>query len=335
MSAASPLTLTRFILKDVTLEESAKQELAILYSALQLACKITSNAMKNAGILEHFGLTGTQNVHGESVKKLDVIANEAFKTALIDSGQVSVLASEEEEDAIIVPEKHSGKYVVTFDPLDGSSNIEANVSVGSIFGIFKKQSAGKVGTREDCLQAGNQQISSGYALYGSSVIMVVTFGDSGVHGFTLDTNLGEFILSHPNIRVPEKGAIYSVNEGNSAFWSQPTIDYVNYCKASGDGDKKPYSARYIGSMVADVHRTLLYGGIFMYPADSRSTDGKLRYLYEVAPLSFIMERAGGLSSTGHQRCLSIIPNKVHLRTPVFMGSSVCVRDVEAIFKKQN
>jgi len=320
-------------LKESSLDEVTRNEMAILFSAIQLACKITANGLKRAGIEEIFGYTGTRNVHGEDVKKLDLISNEAFKTALISCDQVSVMASEEEEDTIIVPEKNAGKYVVTFDPLDGSSNIDANVSVGSIFGIFRKKSKGKTGVREDCLQAGKDMVASGYALYGSSVLMVISLGND-VQGFTYDTTVGEFLLTHPDIKIPEKGAIYSVNEGNSSYWAKPTSEYVNYCKSSSsDGTKKPYSSRYIGSMVADVHRTLLYGGVFMYPADSKSPDGKLRYLYEVAPLSLIMEKAGGASSTGTMRCLDIVPKKIHLRVPVYMGSKNMVHEVNSFFQK--
>jgi len=326
------LTLTSFLLKDKTHPQETRNELVILFGAIQLACKITGNAMKRAGLEEIFGYTGTQNIHGEDVKKLDVLSNEAFKNALNTSEQVAVMASEEEDDAVIVSEKYSGKYVITFDPLDGSSNIESNVSVGSIFGIFRKKSEGKTGQPSDCLQPGKDMVGSGYAIYGSSIVMVITIG-SGVYGFTLDTTLGEFILSHPNIKIPQNGAIYSVNEGNSLYWDKPTAEYVSYCKSAGEGGKKPYSLRYIGSMVADVHRTLLYGGIFMYPADSKSPHGKLRYLYEVAPLSFIIEKAGGAATTGRQRCLDIQPQEIHLRVPVFMGSSQCIKDVEKFFEK--
>jgi len=324
------VTMTRYIQKNEHLTETQRSEFALLFSAIQLASKIVGNSMKRAGIEQQFGYTGTTNVHGEDVKKLDIIANDAFKEALVESGQVSVMASEEEEEAVVVD--NGGRYVITFDPLDGSSNIDANVSVGSIFGIYEKKSQGKNGDTSDCLQAGRQLVASGYSIYGSAIIMVISLGQkSGVQGFTYDPSLGEFVSSHPDLKVPENGAIYSVNEGNSAYWPKSTSEYVNYCKSSGDG-KKPYSARYIGSMVADVHRTLLYGVIFMYPADSKSPNGKLRYLYEVAPLSFIVENGGGLATTGTTRCLDIVPDKVHLRVPVFMGSKNNVLDVERYFK---
>jgi len=326
------VTMTRYIQKNEKLPESTRNEFALLFGAIQLASKIVGNSMKRAGLEHQFGVTGTTNVHGEEVKKLDLIANDAFKEALVESGQVSVMASEEEEEAVIV-ENTTGKYIITFDPLDGSSNIDANVSVGSIFGIYEKKSTGKNGETSDCLQAGRQLVASGYSIYGSAIIMVISLGkESGTQGFTFDPSLGEFVMSHADMKVPENGSIYSVNEGNSAYWPQSTSKYVEFCKSSSS-TKKPYSARYIGSMVADVHRTLLYGGIFMYPADSKSPNGKLRYLYEVAPLSFIVENCGGLATTGTVRCLDIVPDKVHLRVPVFMGSKQNVLDVEEFFKK--
>eukprot|EP01117_Protostelium_nocturnum_P019458 TRINITY_DN844_c0_g1_i1.p1 TRINITY_DN844_c0_g1~~TRINITY_DN844_c0_g1_i1.p1 ORF type:complete len:343 (+),score=138.82 TRINITY_DN844_c0_g1_i1:140-1168(+) len=327
------VTLTRFIQKNPNLDAQKRDEFALLFSAIQLASKIVGNSMKRAGIEHQFGLSGTINVHGEEVKKLDLIANDAFKEALVSCEQVAVMASEEEEECVIVDEQNAGKYILTFDPLDGSSNIDANVSVGSIFGIYSKKSEGKTGHTSDCLQAGRELVASGYSIYGSAIILVLSMG-VGVNGFTFDPSLGEFVLSHPDIKIPEKGAIYSVNEGNSSYWPKATYEYVQFCKSEDKATgKKPYSARYIGSMVADVHRTLLYGGIFMYPADSKSPNGKLRYLYEVAPLSYIVEKAGGLATTGTQRCLDIVPDKVHLRVPVFMGSKQQVLDVEEFFKK--
>lgn len=321
-----PLTLTRFIQRDKNLSKERRDEMVILFGGIQFACKIVSNSLKRAGLDEVFGYTGTQNVHGEDVKKLDVIANDAFKAALQSTEQVCAMVSEEETDAIYVPEHLSGKYIITFDPLDGSSNIDANVSVGSIFGIYAKKSSGTTATKQDCLQPGCDQVGAGYALYGSTTILVVSLG-SGVNGFTYDYNLGEFVLSHPNLRVKREAAIYSVNEGNSSLWAKPVLDYVHFCKTEGK-DKKPYSSRYIGSMVADVHRTLLYGGVFMYPADSKNPNGKLRYSYEVAPLSYLMEKAGGSATTGTKRCLDIVPENIHLRVPVFMGSADAIKDVE-------
>jgi len=306
-------------------------ELAILFSAIQVACKVVGNALKRAGLEQLYGLAGSKNVHNEEVKMLDLISNDAFKSALIQSEQVAVMVSEEEEDPIISSAHHSGKYVLCFDPLDGSSNIDANVSVGSIFGIWERKSHTGAAIASDYLQSGRDLVGAGYAIYGTAVILVLCFGQE-VHGFTLDSQLGEFVLTHKNIRVPEKGAIYSINEGNSAYWDTPTKQYVDYCKSKSEG-KTPYSARYVGSMVADVHRTLLYGGIFSYPADTKSPHGKLRYMYEVAPLSYIMEHAGGRSSNGRARCLDHVPQSVHERMPVYMGSVQCVRDMESFYER--
>lgn len=352
-------TLTKYILEYRGMYMEERHELALLFSALQQCCKITGNAMKRAGLENLLGSSGTTNVHLEEVKKLDLIANEAFKAALTQSNTVCVMASEEEVDPIPVPASRAGKFCLTFDPLDGSSNIDANVSVGSIFGIYRRLEGSKVGTpgdAKDVLRAGKEMCGSGYALYGSSIVMVVCIG-AEVNGFTYDPSLGEFILSHPNIKVPVTGSIYSVNEGNSLYWEQSVRDYVTWVKGTSphpyshggeaaDGSstpgrsraRDPYSSRYIGSMVADVHRTLLYGGIFMYPADSRNPMGKLRYLYEVAPLSYILEKAGGRAIIGNERmglvdALEYKPEDIHCRTPVFMGSEACVDDLKQFFEK--
>eukprot|EP01111_Echinosteliopsis_oligospora_P015221 TRINITY_DN593_c0_g1_i1.p1 TRINITY_DN593_c0_g1~~TRINITY_DN593_c0_g1_i1.p1 ORF type:complete len:341 (-),score=85.15 TRINITY_DN593_c0_g1_i1:53-1075(-) len=320
-------TLTRFLLtaKNVP-EDTDRIELSNLFTGITLACKITSNAIKRAGFEQLFGLSGQVNVHAEEVKKLDIVANDAFVTALRSTKEVCLMVSEEEEEALMLPQDQAGTFAIAFDPLDGSANLDANVSVGSIFSIFKRKSpADGPADLKDILRQGKEMIVGGYALYGSSTMLVLTLG-KGVYGFTLDQAVGEFVLTHDNIKIKDKGTIYSINEGNSHFWDKGTAAYVNHIK---NGDKKaPYSSRYIGSMVADVHRTLLYGGIFMYPADSKSPNGKLRYLYEVAPLSFIMEQAGGNSSTGKDRCLDISPSSIHQRVPVFMGSSKDVVELE-------
>jgi len=253
------------------------------------------------------------------------VANDAWITALRTSKEVCVMVSEEEPEILFVEESKAGKYVVTFDPLDGSSNLDCNINVGSIFAVWKKRSEGKAGKPEDVLQrTGREIVGAGYALYGTSTMLVLSTG-TGVCGFTLDQSVGEFVLTHDDIKIGKKGNIYSVNEGNSKYWDKPTRDYVDSVKTA----KSPYSLRYIGSMVGDVHRTLLYGGIFMYPADSKSPNGKLRYLYEVAPLSWLMELAGGKSSTGKQSCLDLVCTNIHMRVPVFMGS---FDDVSALEK---
>jgi len=298
-----------------------------------LATKLISKSTRNAGIENLYGKAGITNIQGEEVKKLDLLANNAFINALTSTERVCVLVSEEDDDALIIEHRFSGDYVITFDPLDGSSNIDANISIGSIFGIFLRTSpATQIGNRNDALQPGNKLIAAGYSLYGSSTMLVVSIGH-GVDAFTLDNGIGEFILTHPNIRIPDRGQIYSINEGNSLKWDAPVRDYVQLCKTGGE-DRKPYSLRYVGSMVADVHRTLLYGGIFMYPADSSAKNGKLRYLYEVAPISYIVEQAGGAATTGRERALDITPTSIHQRVPIFLGSKLDVEDVEKFFKNE-
>eukprot|EP01104_Vermistella_antarctica_P020527 TRINITY_DN8811_c0_g1_i1.p1 TRINITY_DN8811_c0_g1~~TRINITY_DN8811_c0_g1_i1.p1 ORF type:complete len:353 (+),score=95.31 TRINITY_DN8811_c0_g1_i1:36-1061(+) len=324
-------TLSRFILAQKKIEPGLRNDYAVLLGQIGLACKVVGNAVRRAGIEHLLGQAGITNVQGEEVKKLDLVANGAFIHALTKSERVCAMVSEEDAECMFVDKSVAGEYAVTFDPLDGSSNIDCNVSVGSIFGIYKRKSAvGDQATVEDCLQPGRDLICAGYALYGSTTMLVISIGN-GVHGFTLDGSLGEFVLTHEDIKIKKKGQIFSVNEGNSKYWAKSVKDYVEYLK--GDDDRKPYSARYIGSMVSDVHRTLLYGGIFMYPGDSRAPNGKLRYLYEVGPLSFLMDQAGGSSSNGTDACLDIVPTQIHQRSPVFMGSNEDVWLLESFVKK--
>ncbi|EFA85707.1 D-fructose-1,6-bisphosphate 1-phosphohydrolase [Heterostelium album PN500] len=325
------ITLNTWLLREEHSKLINRVEFANLMSGIALACKITSNAIKRAGFEQLFGLAGVTNVHSEDVKKLDIVANDAFKTALKSTREVFCMVSEEEESIIPVPEHQSGQFVITFDPLDGSSNLDANVSVGSIFAIWPKVSTDSNFSDKDVLRPGRQMYAAGYALYGSATMLVLTLGN-GVFGFTLDYTVGEFVLTHADMKIKPRGSIYSINEGNSVFWEKATAEYVNSIK-SGSSGRAPYSSRYIGSMVSDVHRTLLYGGIFMYPGDTKSPNGKLRYLYEVAPLSFIVEQAGGKSSDGKQPCLDIVPKTIHQRNPVFMGSSHDVTDLESFHKK--
>jgi fructose-1,6-bisphosphatase I len=239
------------------------------------------------------------------------------------------MASEEEEDIVQIPKEfHIGKYVLLFDPLDGSSNIDANISIGTIFSIYKRITPdGTPGTMEDCLQPGVKQVAAGYIVYGSSTMLVYTAG-AGVHGFTLDPAFGEFILSHPNIQTPKKSKIYSINEGNYLYWHPGLKKYIKYLQDEDKDTSRPYSARYIGSMVADIHRNLLYGGIFMYPADSRNPNGKLRLQYECNPMAFIVEQAGGRATNGKKRIMEIQPEKLHQRVPIFIGSEEDVKMVE-------
>jgi fructose-1,6-bisphosphatase I len=261
-----------------------------------------------------------------------VLSNEVFVKALVSSGRTCVLVSEENEEAIFVDPALRGKYCVCFDPLDGSSNIDCGVSIGTIFGIYMIKDKDNV-TLGDVLQPGTNMLAAGYCMYGSSCTLVLSTGN-GVNGFTLDPSLGEFILTHPNIKIPKKGKIYSVNEGNAKNWDAPTAKYVEKCKFPQDGSS-PKSLRYIGSMVADVHRTLLYGGIFLYPADQKSPNGKLRVLYEVFPMSFLMEQAGGQAFTEKQRALELAPAKLHDRSPIFLGSYDDVEEIKALYASES
>jgi fructose-1,6-bisphosphatase I len=296
----------------------------ILYD-IALAAKLISREVRRAGLVDILGHTGSQNVHGERVKKLDEYAHDVIYRALDHCGHLCVMASEEAEDLIPIPDRFpTGNYVLLYDPLDGSSNIDANVSVGTIFSIHRKVSPDERGTMEDCLQAGSSQVAAGYVLYGSSTMLVYTTGH-GVHGFTLDPSIGEFVLSHPNLKIPSPGErIYSVNEGNYRRWSPQQQRLVDHLKGVDGTDARPFTARYVGSMVADVHRSLLYGGIFMYPADVDNPRGKLRLLYEAAPMAFIVEQAGGLATDGKTDILAIQPRELHERAPLYIGSRECV-----------
>ena len=327
-------TLARHIYEEERKYPQATGELSDLLHDLSLAAKVISLEVNKAGLVDILGFTGDENVHGEQVKKLDIYAHEMMIKAMDHGGHLCIMASEEEEDIIhIPPEFFIGKYVLLFDPLDGSSNIDANISIGTIFSIYRRISPeGGPGTMEDCLQPGLKQVAAGYIIYGSSTIFVYTAGN-GVHGFTLDPSFGEFILSHPNIRTPKKGKIYSINEGNYLYWHPGLKKYIKWLQEEDKATQRPYSSRYIGSMVADIHRNLLYGGIFMYPADSRSPNGKLRLMYEFNPMAFIVEQAGGRASNGKQRMLEVTPTSLHQRTPIFIGSEEDVLLVEKFMRE--
>jgi fructose-1,6-bisphosphatase I len=304
-------------------------ELTILLTALALACKATSRACNKAGIACLFGLAGDVNSTGDDQKKLDVLSNDIFIDALTNCGACAVLVSEENEDPIFVPESKAGRFVVAFDPLDGSSNIDCNVSTGTIFAVYEKVSTGPA-TVGDILRTGNDIVVAGYCMYGAATELVITFKGHGVHRFTLDPSLGEFVHTQAHVKLPEGGGkkIYSCNEGNSANWDKAIKAVV----ASFKEGTKPYAARYVGSMVSDVHRTLLYGGIYLYPADNKSPLGKLRVLYEGFPMAFIIEQAGGSASCGLfkgklQRLLDIVPTSIHEKCPVIIG---CNRDVDLV-----
>lgn len=328
-------TLARHIVEQERKHPEATGELSSLLHDLSLAAKVISLEVNKAGLVDILGFTGDNNVHGEQVKKLDMYAHDMMVRAMDHGGHLCAMASEEEEDIIhIPPHFHIGKYVLLFDPLDGSSNIDANVSIGTIFSIYHRVSPeDQAGTMEDCLQPGYKQVAAGYVIYGSSTMLVYTAGN-GVHGFTLDPAFGEFILSHKNIQTPKKSKIYSINEGNYLYWHPGLKKYIKYLQDEDKATNRPYSSRYIGSMVADIHRNLLYGGIFMYPADSRNPNGKLRLMYECNPMAFIIEQAGGRASNGRQRMLDIQPEKLHQRVPIFIGSEEDVKMVEKFMAEE-
>jgi fructose-1,6-bisphosphatase I len=300
-------------------------------NAILTAVKAISSAVRRAGFAHVFGMAGGTNVQGEDVKKLDVIANQLFINMLKSSYSTCLLVSEEDEHPIVVEVEKQGKYVVCFDPLDGSSNIDCLVSIGTIFSIYRKVSSGPA-MLSDALQTGRNIVAAGYALYGSATMVVLSIG-TGVNSFMLDPTIGEFLLIDHQMKVKPRGKIYSLNEGYSKFWYEPVKEYIESLKNPQTGNQQPYGARYIGSMVADVHRTLKYGGIFMYPATKDSPKGKLRLLYECIPMAYIIEQAGGLATTGTIPILDVIPESIHQRSPIFLGSRDDVEDLVKCFKK--
>jgi fructose-1,6-bisphosphatase I len=314
------ITIERHIIEGEHAHPGATGDFSGLLRDLTLAFKVIWREVSKAGLVDILGTAGRTNVHGEEVKKLDAFADDTIYKAMNHGGHLCVMASEEHENVLNIPDNYpTGKYVLLYDPLDGSSNIDANVSVGTIFSVYRRITARGKGTQQDCLQPGYKQIAAGYVIYGSSTMLVYTTGD-GVHGFTLDPSIGEFLLSHENIRIPKRGKIYSVNEGNYRWWKDGTKKFVKYLQEEDRPTGRPYSARYIGSMVADVHRTLLYGGIFMYPLDAKNPKGKLRLMYEANPTAFIVEQAGGRATDGERRILDIQPESLHERTPLYIGS---------------
>ncbi|HET7275262.1 MAG TPA: class 1 fructose-bisphosphatase [Longimicrobiaceae bacterium] len=318
----SVVTIERHIIEAERRHPEATGAFSNLLNDIALAAKMISREVRRAGLADILGNTGGTNVHGETVKKLDEYAHDVIYRALDHNGQLCAMASEESEEIIEIPDRFpSGKYCLVFDPLDGSSNIEANISVGTIFAIHRKISNTPRGTIEDCLQPGSKQVAAGYVLYGSSTMLVYTTGN-GVHGFTLEPSIGEFLLSHPNMKIPAAGQrIYSTNEGHYACWSENQRRLVDHLKGVDGENARPFNARYVGSMVADIHRTILYGGLFMYPASSKIPNGKLRLLYEAAPMAMIMEQAGGSASDGERRILDLKPESLHQRTPLYMGAT--------------
>jgi len=325
------VTLTRFLTEEQTKHPEATGDFTLLCHALQFSFKSIAYYIRRATLINLTGLAGSSNITGDDQKKLDVIGNDLFVAAMRTSGKCRVLVSEEEEEAIIF-DSPDARYAVVCDPIDGSSNLDAGVSVGTIFGIFKLDEHSK-GTKEDLLRPGTELVAAGFTMYGASAQLVITMKGGSVNGFTMDNALGEFILTHPNMRIPKKRAIYSVNEGNSLYWEDHVKEYFNSLKYPAEGGK-PYSARYIGSMVADAYRTLLYGGLFAYPADKKSPKGKLRILYECAPMAMVFENAGGQAvSSRMQRMLEVTPEHIHDRSGIFMGSYDEVQKVIDIHNK--
>ena len=326
------MTLQRYINEQEDRHPGATGGFSAILHDISLAAKLVWREVSKAGLVNVMGSTDRMNVSGDVVKKLDIFADETIFKAMDHGGHICVMASEENEDILHIPDRYkAGKYVLLYDPLDGSSNIDANITIGSIFSIFKRVSASGKGTLADCLQPGYKQVAAGYIIYGSSTMFVYSTGH-GVHGFTLDPSVGEFLLSHENIRIPPKGKIYSLNEGNYRNYDPTMQKYLDYLKESDNATGRPYSLRYIGTMVADVHRTLLYGGIFAYPADIKNPEGKLRLMYECNPMAYLIEQAGGRSSDGKQSILKIQPTSLHERTPVFLGSSEDIAKCEEVLK---
>jgi fructose-1,6-bisphosphatase I len=323
MADLKGMTLNRFIVECQQRFPEATGQFTNLLFDITIAAKLISREVNKAGLVDALGGTGKMNVQGEQVMKLDDFANDVMVKVLDHTGHLCVMASEEMADPIPIPQQfRKGPYVLVFDPLDGSSNIDANVNIGTIFGIYRRKSAGEDGTLGDLLQPGRAMMCAGYIVYGPSTMLVYTTGH-GVHGFQLDPTVGEFLLSHPNIETPARGKIYSVNEGNHAYWSPEVRAFVDWLKSDCKEERRPYSSRYIGSLVADFHRNLVYGGIFMYPADhkeAKASRGKLRLLYEANPLAFIAEQAGGAATDGERPILDIEPQDLHQRTPLYIGS---------------
>lgn len=322
-------TLGEFIIENQVEFQYSTGELSKLINAIRLAAKVVNHEVNKAGLIDILGAAGETNVQGESQQKLDVLANEKFIKALKNREIVCGIASEEEEDFITVnslDENHQNKYVVLIDPLDGSSNIDVNVSVGTIFSVYRRITPiGTPVSLEDFLQPGINQVAAGYIIYGTSTMLVYTTGH-GVNGFTLNPAIGTFYLSHPNMQFPESGRIYSVNEGNYIHFPQGVKDYIKYCQME-EGDR-PYTSRYIGSLVSDFHRNLIKGGIYIYPKSSLNSNGKLRLLYECNPMAFLAEQAGGRASDGYRRILEIVPGELHERVPFFCGSPKMVEKAE-------
>jgi fructose-1,6-bisphosphatase I len=327
-------TLGQFIIEKQADFPYAKGELSRLLRDIGIAAKIVNREVNKAGLMDILGQAGSINIQGESQQKLDVYADQQFIAALKCGGECCIVASEEHEDIIRLDTDIStnAKYIVAIDPLDGSSNIDVNVPVGTIFSIYRRNSIHGAADLTDVLQKGTEQVAAGYIVYGSSTMLVYTTG-KGVNGFTLDPSIGEFCLSHPDMRIPADGLVYSINEGNYVHFPQGVKDYIKYCQVEDDITQRPYSSRYIGSMVADIHRNLIKGGIFIYPTTSSAPNGKLRLVYECNPMAFIIEQAGGSASNGIERILTLEVNTLHQRSPIFIGSADMVETAERFMQK--
>lgn len=323
-------TLSRHVLQQLKSFSAEAQDLSAIMSRIALAAKLIARRLSRAGLIEGvLGFTGAVNVQGESVKKMDVYANDVFISVFKQSGLVCRMASEEMEDPYYIPENCPiGRYTLLYDPIDGSSNVDININVGSIFAIRQQEGNDENGTASDLLQNGRKQIAAGYILYGPSTMLVYSIG-TGVHAFVLDPSLGEFILATENIRVPESGPIYSVNEGNFWQWEESIRDYIRYVHRH-----EGYTARYGGALVGDIHRILFQGGVFLYPGTVKKPEGKLRLLYESAPLAFLIEQAGGRASTGTEDILDVVPKALHSRTPLIVGSKEDVSLVESFIRER-
>lgn len=327
-------TLGQFIIEKQADFPYAKGELSRLLRDIGIASKIVNREVNKAGLVDILGDAGTVNIQGEGQKKLDVFANMQFISALTSGGECCIVATEEEDDFVRIdsPVSKNAKYIVCIDPLDGSSNIDCNVAVGTIFSIYRRKSAEGEATISDVLQKGTEQVAAGYVIYGSSTMLVYTTG-KGVNGFTLDPSIGEFCLSHPNMKIPKNGNIYSLNEGNYVHFPEGVKKYLKYVQVHDEATNRPYTSRYIGSMVADIHRNLIKGGIYIYPTTASSPKGKLRLLYECNPMAFIVEQAGGIASDGFRRIMEIEPTELHQRTSIFIGSKEMVGMAEGMMSE--
>jgi fructose-1,6-bisphosphatase I len=332
-AARTGMTLETFIMEGMLGAPSATGAFTSLLNQIAFAAKLVTSQVRRAGLANVLGYTGEVNVQGEQVMKLDELANETLSSTLGRRGHCAAIASEEMDEIQVFTSDKRARYVVMFDPLDGSSNIDVNISIGTIFGVMRRHTGHGEDTpvtTADFLKPGHELAAAGYVIYGSSTMLVLSTGrERGVHGFTYDPTVGEFFLSHENIRIPEKGSTFSINEGNTSRWSDEVKRWSAWIKEENKADGRPYGARYVGTLVADAHRTLLKGGIFAYPSDKKSPEGKLRLLYEANPFAFLIEAAGGMAVNGTDRILDIVPSKLHQRTGLVLGSKL---DVEAYLR---